>query len=168
MARCVGLLVASRPEWRAHLGIPDAGVKSQLIKFSSCEYISIARLHHPHSLFLSYHLPPPLLPPSCLANQHGCVQCARFPSYRSVFRSKASPGSFRLTILSGGNREVKKAVEAYWAGKISADELTKAAADVRKTSWTNLKERGVDLIPRYASFAIYSYLAYLTQLRPQR
>lgn len=45
---------------------------------------------------------------------------------------------------------MKKAVEAYWAGKISADELVKAAADVRKTSWTSLKERGVDLIPRYA------------------
>lgn len=44
---------------------------------------------------------------------------------------------------------MKKAVEAYWAGKISADELVKAAADVRKTSWTSLKERGVALIPRY-------------------
>lgn len=43
---------------------------------------------------------------------------------------------------------MKKAVEAYWAGKLSADDLTKAAADVKKTSWTSLKERGVDLIPR--------------------
>ena len=51
---------------------------------------------------------------------------------------------------SGANREVKKAVEAYWANKLSADELTKAAADVKKASWTSLKERGVDLIPRYA------------------
>ena len=44
---------------------------------------------------------------------------------------------------------MKKAVEAYWAGKLSADELTKAAADVKKASWTSLKERGVTLIPRY-------------------
>lgn len=51
----------------------------------------------------------------------------------------------------GANREVKKAVEAYWAGKLSADELTKVAADVKKTSWTDLKERGVDLVPRYVS-----------------
>lgn len=57
--------------------------------------------------------------------------------------------TFHLIAAAGGNREVKKAVEAYWAGKISADELVKAAADVRKTSWTSLKERGVDLIPRY-------------------
>lgn len=52
-------------------------------------------------------------------------------------------------IMTGANREVKKAVEAYWAGKLSADELTKAAADVKKASWTSLKDRGVNLIPRY-------------------
>ena len=48
----------------------------------------------------------------------------------------------------GANREVKKAVEAYWAGKISADDLTKAAAGVKKASWTSVKSRGVDYIPR--------------------
>ncbi|EPT03732.1 hypothetical protein FOMPIDRAFT_1022298 [Fomitopsis schrenkii] len=57
----------------------------------------------------------------------------------------------------GGNREVKKAVEAYWAGKISADELVKSAADVRKTSWTSLKERGVDLIPS-GEFSLYDHV----------
>lgn len=54
---------------------------------------------------------------------------------------------------TGANREVKKAVEAYWAGKISADDLTKAAADVKKASWTGLKEAKVDLIPRFVSIA---------------
>ena len=44
---------------------------------------------------------------------------------------------------------MKKAVESYWAGKISADELTKAAADVKKASWTGLKAAKVDLIPRF-------------------
>ena len=48
----------------------------------------------------------------------------------------------------GANREVKKAVEAYWAGKISADELTKAAAEVKKASWTSVKSKGVDFVPR--------------------
>ena len=43
---------------------------------------------------------------------------------------------------------MKKAVEAYWAGKISADDLTKAAADVKKTSWTSVKSKGVDYVPR--------------------
>lgn len=58
-----------------------------------------------------------------------------------------------LLSSSGANREVKKAVEAYWAGKISAEELTKAAADVKKASWTSLKESGVDFIPRSVSIA---------------
>ena len=54
----------------------------------------------------------------------------------------------RLINHEGANREVKKAVEAYWAGKISADDLTRAAAEVKKTSWTSVKARGVDYIPR--------------------
>ncbi|KAH9951644.1 cobalamin-independent methionine synthase [Amylocystis lapponica] len=57
----------------------------------------------------------------------------------------------------GANREVKKAVEAYWAGKLSADELTKAAANVRKITWTSLKERGVDLIPS-GDFSLYDHV----------
>ncbi|KAK7061826.1 cobalamin-independent synthase [Favolaschia claudopus] len=57
----------------------------------------------------------------------------------------------------GANREVKKAVEAYWAGKISADDLTKAAADVKKTSWTSIKERGVDFIPS-GEFSLYDHV----------
>lgn len=52
--------------------------------------------------------------------------------------------------FQGANREVKKAVEAYWAGKISADDLTKAAAEVKKTSWTSVKAQGVDFVPRLA------------------
>ncbi|RPD67223.1 5-methyltetrahydropteroyltriglutamate-homocysteine S-methyltransferase [Lentinus tigrinus ALCF2SS1-7] len=57
----------------------------------------------------------------------------------------------------GANREVKKAVEAYWAGKLSADELTKAAADVKKASWLSLKERGVDVIPS-GDFTLYDHI----------
>lgn len=50
--------------------------------------------------------------------------------------------------ITGANREVKKAVEAYWAGKISADALTKAAAEVKKASWTSVGAHGVDFVPR--------------------
>ncbi|KAJ6515777.1 cobalamin-independent synthase [Mycena sanguinolenta] len=57
----------------------------------------------------------------------------------------------------GANREVKKAVEAYWAGKISVDDLTKAAADVKKTSWTSIKARGVDFIPS-GEFSLYDHV----------
>lgn len=57
----------------------------------------------------------------------------------------------------GANREVKKAVEAYWAGKISADDLTKAAADVKKASWTGVKAAKVDLIPS-GEFSLYDHV----------
>lgn len=54
--------------------------------------------------------------------------------------------------VTGAHREVKKAVEAYWAGKQTADELQKVAAEVRKTSWTSVKSHGVTYVPRYASY----------------
>ncbi|MDR0759571.1 MAG: 5-methyltetrahydropteroyltriglutamate--homocysteine S-methyltransferase [Treponema sp.] len=46
----------------------------------------------------------------------------------------------------GENRELKKALEAYWAGTISIDELKKAAAELRKTHWLFQKEAGIDFI----------------------
>jgi 5-methyltetrahydropteroyltriglutamate--homocysteine methyltransferase len=52
-------------------------------------------------------------------------------------------------MVVGANREVKKAVEAYWAGKLSADELTKAASEVKKANWTSVKGHNVDFVPRY-------------------
>lgn len=52
---------------------------------------------------------------------------------------------------------MKKAVEAYWAGKITADALTKAAAAVKKTSWTSVKDHNVDFVPRYAARSITIY-----------
>jgi 5-methyltetrahydropteroyltriglutamate--homocysteine methyltransferase len=41
----------------------------------------------------------------------------------------------------------KKATEAYWAGKISADELQKVAKEQRAERWQTLKAQGVDVIP---------------------
>ncbi|KAG8697823.1 methionine-synthesizing 5- methyltetrahydropteroyltriglutamate--homocysteine methyltransferase, partial [Ceratobasidium sp. 395] len=57
----------------------------------------------------------------------------------------------------GANREVKKAVEAYWAGKISADDLQKAAAETRKASWTSVKEHGVTYVPS-GEFSLYDHI----------
>ena len=54
-----------------------------------------------------------------------------------------------LEAVSKELEEVKKAVEAYWAGKLSAEDLNKAAAEVKKASWTTVKAQGVDFIPRY-------------------
>ena len=47
----------------------------------------------------------------------------------------------------GANRELKKAEEAYWAGKITRQELLDTAALIRKGNWLLQKESGIDLIP---------------------
>lgn len=47
----------------------------------------------------------------------------------------------------GSNRELKKACELYWAGKISVDELISAGKEIRIRNWHLQSEAGVDLIP---------------------
>ncbi|MFV8370902.1 5-methyltetrahydropteroyltriglutamate--homocysteine S-methyltransferase [Flavobacterium sp. LB2P74] len=47
----------------------------------------------------------------------------------------------------GSNRELKKACESYWAGKISVDELLTVGATIRKENWQLQAETGIDLIP---------------------
>lgn len=47
----------------------------------------------------------------------------------------------------GSRRELKKACESFWAGKISADELEQVAAKIRLENWQLQKAAGVDLIP---------------------
>ena len=47
----------------------------------------------------------------------------------------------------GKKRELKKACEAYWAGKINRDELENTAKELRKENWTLLQKAGIDLIP---------------------
>ncbi|BGP26135.1 methionine-synthesizing 5-methyltetrahydropteroyltriglutamate--homocysteine methyltransferase [Rhodotorula toruloides] len=57
----------------------------------------------------------------------------------------------------GAKREVKKATEAYWAGKISADELQKVAMEQRAERWQTLKAQGVDVIPS-GDFTLYDHV----------
>jgi len=47
----------------------------------------------------------------------------------------------------GSRRELKKASEAYWAGKIPAAELEKTGRDIRLQNWKIQQESGIDLIP---------------------
>lgn len=47
----------------------------------------------------------------------------------------------------GAFRELKKANEAYWAKKISADELLQAGLKIREGNWKTQKDAGIDLIP---------------------
>jgi 5-methyltetrahydropteroyltriglutamate--homocysteine methyltransferase len=54
----------------------------------------------------------------------------------------------------GPFRELKKANEAYWAKKISAEELLEAAKSIREKNWKTQKEAGIDLIPSN-DFSLY-------------
>lgn len=47
----------------------------------------------------------------------------------------------------GAQRELKKASEAFWSGKISRKELLEAGLKIRTTNWRIQKEAGIDMIP---------------------
>jgi len=57
----------------------------------------------------------------------------------------------------GGNRELKKANEAYWADKLSRDELLNEAKRLRLEHWKIQKDAGVDVIPSN-DFAFYDHI----------
>ena len=61
----------------------------------------------------------------------------------------------------GSNRELKKASELYWAGKISAEELIDAGKEIRLKNWKLQAEAGVDLIPSN-DFSFYDQVLDLT------
>ncbi|KAK4941837.1 methionine-synthesizing 5-methyltetrahydropteroyltriglutamate--homocysteine methyltransferase [Elasticomyces elasticus] len=54
----------------------------------------------------------------------------------------------------GANRDLKKATEAYWAGKISQDELLAEGKRLRHEHWKIQKDAGIDSIPSN-DFAFY-------------
>ena len=47
----------------------------------------------------------------------------------------------------GSQRELKKASELYWSGKLSAGELMTAGKTIRRQNWQLQKDAGIDLIP---------------------
>jgi 5-methyltetrahydropteroyltriglutamate--homocysteine methyltransferase len=49
----------------------------------------------------------------------------------------------------GSRRELKRACENYWAGKISLAELRNAGKQVRQENWKLQQEAGIDLIPTH-------------------
>ena len=70
----------------------------------------------------------------------------------------------------GAHRELKRAEEAYWAGKISRQELLDTAALIRKENWQLQKEAGIDLIPSN-DFSFYDGMldtAFLLNAVPER
>jgi 5-methyltetrahydropteroyltriglutamate--homocysteine methyltransferase len=54
----------------------------------------------------------------------------------------------------GVNRDLKKATEAYWGGKLSQADLLTEAKRLRLEHWNIQKNAGVDVIPSN-DFALY-------------
>ncbi|MQA27238.1 MAG: 5-methyltetrahydropteroyltriglutamate--homocysteine S-methyltransferase, partial [Micromonosporaceae bacterium] len=57
----------------------------------------------------------------------------------------------------GANRELKKAVEAYWAGRLDAAGLANTAAALRAEVWQTLHDARLDAIPSN-TFSYYDHM----------
>lgn len=61
----------------------------------------------------------------------------------------------------GVKRELKRAIENYWKGKFSEEELLNIAKDLRKRHWQLQKENGIDLVP-VGDFSYYDQILDMT------
>ncbi|HET6354478.1 5-methyltetrahydropteroyltriglutamate--homocysteine S-methyltransferase [Streptomyces sp.] len=57
----------------------------------------------------------------------------------------------------GPNRELKKAVEGYWKGRVDADALTETAARLRRATWQQLAGAGIHEVPT-GDFSYYDHV----------
>ncbi|KAB8159567.1 5-methyltetrahydropteroyltriglutamate--homocysteine S-methyltransferase [Streptomyces sp. 3MP-14] len=54
----------------------------------------------------------------------------------------------------GSDRQLKKAIERYWKGRLDADTLLATAAELRATTWRQLADAGLDEVPT-GDFSLY-------------
>src|SRR5690349_21914037 len=68
---------------------------------------------------------------------------------------------FTATVLGlpriGPRRELKRAVEGYWAGRIDAAELQAVARQLRAQGWTAARDAGIDAVP-VGTFSFYDQM----------
>jgi 5-methyltetrahydropteroyltriglutamate--homocysteine methyltransferase len=57
----------------------------------------------------------------------------------------------------GNDRELKKAVEGYWSGKISYEQLIQVSIAIKQKNWLLQKDLGIDLIPSN-DFSFYDHV----------
>ncbi|MFE6887771.1 5-methyltetrahydropteroyltriglutamate--homocysteine S-methyltransferase [Streptomyces sp. NPDC057694] len=57
----------------------------------------------------------------------------------------------------GRNRELKKAVEGYWKGRVTADALRTTAAELRRGNWRELAASGISEVPT-GDFSPYDHV----------
>ncbi|GGO20364.1 5-methyltetrahydropteroyltriglutamate--homocysteine methyltransferase [Microbispora rosea subsp. aerata] len=57
----------------------------------------------------------------------------------------------------GPERELKRAVEGYWSGRVSADELRATAERLRRDNWRQLTDAGLGEVPS-GDFSLYDHM----------
>lgn len=57
----------------------------------------------------------------------------------------------------GPHRELKRAVERFWAGKISVEVLQNTAAEIRRSNWLLQRDAGIEHIPSN-DFSLYDHV----------
>lgn len=57
----------------------------------------------------------------------------------------------------GPDRELKKAIEGYWKGRVTADALRETAAGLRRSNWRQLADAGVHEVPT-GDFSYYDHV----------
>ncbi|WP_166353204.1 5-methyltetrahydropteroyltriglutamate--homocysteine S-methyltransferase [Phytoactinopolyspora limicola] len=73
----------------------------------------------------------------------------------------STPSPIGATILGypriGPRRELKQALEGYWAGTVNRDQLEGTAADLRRASVRRLADLGLDTVPTN-TFSLYDHV----------
>ncbi|QIK05935.1 5-methyltetrahydropteroyltriglutamate--homocysteine S-methyltransferase [Streptomyces sp. ID38640] len=75
--------------------------------------------------------------------------------------SRSAAAAARATVhgypRQGPNRELKKAIEGYWKGRVGADALRTTAAGLRRDNWQQLAGAGVHEVPT-GDFSYYDHV----------
>ena len=57
----------------------------------------------------------------------------------------------------GANRSLKRALEGFWAGRVTAEQLQETAASIRRRNWEAAAAAGIDFIPSN-DFSLYDHV----------
>ncbi|MEU6949055.1 5-methyltetrahydropteroyltriglutamate--homocysteine S-methyltransferase [Streptomyces sp. NPDC046316] len=74
---------------------------------------------------------------------------------------KSAAAAARATVYGyprqGQNRELKKAVEGYWKGRVGDDALRETAVGLRRSNWRHLADAGIHEVPT-GDFSYYDHV----------
>ncbi|MFJ9372876.1 5-methyltetrahydropteroyltriglutamate--homocysteine S-methyltransferase [Streptomyces sp. NPDC101455] len=74
---------------------------------------------------------------------------------------KSAAAAARATVYGyprqGRGRELKKAIEGYWKGRVDADALRATATELRRTNWQQLTDAGIHEVPT-GDFSYYDHV----------